>query len=448
MAEYAPLTPTVGNLRALCSTCTTVMHKAVPLAALATLVGILDVTVQQASKHIIDTAKPSLNDHLAREPETHAQVPPPERANQARVFQLSGAGKRMSRSSVDQVAAAISQFEQSTNFKDFRKFHIAQAVAFKERLQRHVHPETGRTLAKATIHSRLMALKAFTIWLAGRPGYRSKISYADADYFNVSANDERIAKAVRTRPVPSLDEIRMALAAMPAGTVLERRDRAVVAFALLSGARDNAIASFSLKHIDIAARTLFHDARVVRSKNAKTFTSTFFPVVGDIEPIVAEWIGELVAHGFEPDDPLFPATKVVPAANRRFAAVGLERKHWRDAGAIRRIFKRAFERVGLPNFNPHSFRHSLAVLGEKICRTPEEWKAYSQNFGHSSSMTTFNSYGPVAPHRQAEILNALALAEPDQTALPIQSVRLDDDQVRLILNQLAKANARELAAEV
>ena len=103
--------------------------------------------------------------------------------------------KRMSQSSVDQVAAAISQFEQSTNFKDFRKFHIAQAVAFKERLQHHINPETGRALAKATIHSRLMALKAFTIWLAGRPGYRSQISYADADYFNVSANDERIAKS-------------------------------------------------------------------------------------------------------------------------------------------------------------------------------------------------------------------------------------------------------------
>jgi excisionase family DNA binding protein len=72
MADYVPLTPTTGNLRALCSICTTVMHKAVPLAALAALAGILDVTVQQASKHITDTTKPSLNDHLAREPETLA----------------------------------------------------------------------------------------------------------------------------------------------------------------------------------------------------------------------------------------------------------------------------------------------------------------------------------------------------------------------------------------
>ena len=123
--------------------------------------------------------------------------------------------KRMSRTSVDQVAAAIAQFEQSNNFKDFRKFHIAQAVAFKNRLRNHTNPKTGRLLAKATIRSRLMALKAFITWLAGRPGYRSRTSYADAEYFNLSANDERIALAVRVRPGPTLDEIRAALNAMP-----------------------------------------------------------------------------------------------------------------------------------------------------------------------------------------------------------------------------------------
>ena len=351
--------------------------------------------------------------------------------------------KRMSQTSVDQIAAAIAQFEQSTNFRDFRKFHISQAVAFKDRLQRHINPETGRALAKATIHSRLMALKAFTIWLAGRPGYRSRIGYSDADYFNPSANDERIAKAVRTRPVPPLDDIRKALAAMPTDTVLERRDRAVVAFALVSGARDNAIASFSLKHIDLAARTVFQDAREVRTKNAKTFASTFFPGGGDFEAIVAEWVGELAAQGFEPDDPLFPATRMAQGANRHYVAVGLERKHWRDAGAIRRIFKQAFERAKLPNYNPHSFRHTLAVLGEKICRTPEEWKAYSQNFGHSSPMTTFSSYGPVAPHRQAEILNALVDVKPTDPNALAQIVKLDDNQVRLILNQLARAKVEE-----
>jgi hypothetical protein len=59
MVDYVPLTPTTGNLRALCSTCATVMNKAIPLAALAALAGIVDVTMEQASKHIADTSKPS-----------------------------------------------------------------------------------------------------------------------------------------------------------------------------------------------------------------------------------------------------------------------------------------------------------------------------------------------------------------------------------------------------
>ena len=347
--------------------------------------------------------------------------------------------KRMSQTSVDQVAAAIAQFEQSTSFKDFRKFHIAQAVAFKKRLQNQTNPKTGRALAKATIRSRLMALKAFITWLAGRPGYRSRISYADADYFNLSANDERIARAVRVRPAPSLDEIRTALKAMPTGTILERRDRAVVAFVLLSGARDNAVASLSLKHLDFAGRTIFQDARDVRTKRAKTFTSTFFPVGSDFEAIVGEWVAELKANGFGPDDPLFPSTEVVPGADRMFEARGLTQKHWKGTGAIRQIFKEAFERVGLPYYHPHSFRHTLAVLGEKMQLTPEEWKAYSQNFGHSSAMTTFNSYGPVAPHRQAEILNAMAESKPEVVRASRQ-VTLDENQVRQFLYQLARAS--------
>jgi hypothetical protein len=62
-------------------------------------------------------------------------------------------------------------------------------------------------LAKATISSRLASLKAFFRWLALRPGFRSRLTYSDAEYFNASANDERIAKAVRERPVPSIEQI-------------------------------------------------------------------------------------------------------------------------------------------------------------------------------------------------------------------------------------------------
>ena len=98
-----------------------------------------------------------------------------------------------------------------------------------------------------------------------------------------------------------------------------------------------------------------------------------------------------------PDDPLFPATRIEFGPDRGFRAAGLLRKGWSNADAIRRIFKEACASAGLPYFNPHSFRHALVALGQERCRTPEEFKAWSQNLGHEGVLTTFTSYGEVGP---------------------------------------------------
>ena len=149
-----------------------------------------------------------------------------------------------------------------------------------------------------------------------------------------------------------------------------KRDRALAAFTILSGARDDAIASMLVRHVNLEERIVFQDAREVRTKNRKTFTSTFFPVGSDIEAIVVDWISFLTKESlFGPDDPLFPATRVEVGKEGLFAAVGLNRVGWRNATAIRRIFQEAFERVDLPCFNPHSFRKRLAELGEKLCES-------------------------------------------------------------------------------
>jgi hypothetical protein len=153
-----------------------------------------------------------------------------------RYFDYLREAKRMDTSSIDMAAAAITSFEHWANYRDFAKFHIEQAKGFKAHLAKAVNEKTGKPLAKATIHSRLMALKAFIFWLAGQSGYKSRISYADADYFNPSANDSRIATARREKKVPTVDQIKLVLSKMPTGNDIEKRDRAIVAFAeLLEG---------------------------------------------------------------------------------------------------------------------------------------------------------------------------------------------------------------------
>lgn len=321
--------------------------------------------------------------------------------------------KRMAPASAEAAAAAIALFEESTGFKDFSAFHIEQARRFKRLLNDAANPKTGKPLAKSTIHSRLMAVKAFFHWLAGQPGYKSRITYADCEYFNPSANDSRIATAKRPKRTPTPEQIKHVLSVLPHSTPIEKRDRALIAFAYLSGARDDAIASLNLGHVDFEKRSIFQDARMVRTKNRKTFTSDFFPVGEEIESIVGGWLSFLTDEmGFGPDDPLFPSTLVQRNEDGLFAPTGLSRQHWRNADAIRRIFRQSFEAAGLPYFHPHSFRRTLALLGQKLCKTPEALKAWSQNLGHDAVLTTLTSYGEISAERQSEIMQVFSKRAP------------------------------------
>src|SRR5882724_11031683 len=91
-------------------------------------------------------------------------------------------------------------------------------------------------------------------------------------------------------------------------TEVQRRDRALVAFTILTGARDGAIASLKLAHIDIHEGRIDQDARQVKTKFSKSFVTTFFPVGDDIRSVVVDWVKFLQKDKlWGLNDPLFPA---------------------------------------------------------------------------------------------------------------------------------------------
>ncbi len=329
-----------------------------------------------------------------------------------RYFTFLKEAMRQSEKTIDGVAKAIARFEDYNQYRDFKLFHHQQAIAFKKHLTEQVNRRTGKKLSKATLHSTFVNLKRFFEWLAREPGYKSRIQYSDAEYFNISSKDMRIAIARRERPVPTIEQIKHVIQLMPYHTDIELRNRALIVFALLTGARDSALASIKLKHVNLTDSSVFQDAREVSTKFSKTFTTYFFPVGDDICQIIVDWIDHLKERMlWGDDDPLFPMTEVGLNENKQFGAIGLKRKHWSTTAPIRDIFRKAFENADLPYFNPHSFRNTLAKLGEEICTTPEDFKAWSQNLGHEGVMTTFLSYGQVAEQRQSEILKQLAVPQ-------------------------------------
>lgn len=340
--------------------------------------------------------------------------------------------KRQSEASVDAAAKALSRFEEHSKYRDFKAFHFQQAVAFKKYLAEQKGQQSGKPLSKATLHSTLGSLKVFFQWLSGQPGYKSRLQYSDTEYFNLSEKDTRIATARRSKPVPTMEQVKHVIVSMSANSEIEQRNRALIAFTLLTGARDSAIASMKLKHVDLIAGSVFQDAREVKTKFSKTFTTYFFPVGDEVRQIVEDWVTYLRQEKlWSNDDPLFPSTEIGLGSKRHFEALGLKRDHWKTAAPIRTIFREAFSNAGLPYFNPHSLRNTLVKLGELVCKSPEEFKAWSQNLGHEKVLTTFLCYGEVAGQRQGEIIHGLASAQsPEQTGADV--------------TKLARALAREM----
>jgi integrase/recombinase XerD len=80
------------------------------------------------------------------------------------------------------------------------------------------------------------------------------------------------------------------------------------------------------------------------------------------------------------------------------------------------VFRAAFAAANLTYAHPHSIRKTLTRIGQRVCRTPEEWKVWSQNLGHDSETTTFVGYGQVPADRHAEVMRALGGPRP--VALP------------------------------
>ena len=114
--------------------------------------------------------------------------PENERIKRAYFIYLKEA-RRLGEHSIDGAAAALAKFEDYTKYRDFKRFHIQQAIGFKSRLSERISPRTGERLSRGTVFSTLNALRAFFQWLsASSPPQR-------VQRFCCPRSDERISSS-------------------------------------------------------------------------------------------------------------------------------------------------------------------------------------------------------------------------------------------------------------
>jgi integrase len=308
--------------------------------------------------------------------------------------------------SIDKVRAALVKFEQSTKFKPFKSFHIDQARQFKTALSR-AKTSQGKPLSLSTTDATLRLVKGFFHWLAGQQGFKKVVSYADVEYFNNNRNDARAAHTQRKIQSPSKQAAHHAFQGMAESSELERRDKAMFAFLLITGARVGVVSSLRLKHINLVDGFVFQDGREVRTKGRKDIKTWFFPMHPDFLACFADWVNFLRNDKlFGPEDALFPKPER-RLENGKFVFDRLSRENYANGAKVNEVFRGAFAQAQMIPFHPHSVRKTLGQeLSDRNLPLATQ-KAWSQNLGHENFTVTVSSYLPVSDQQQGELIKGL-----------------------------------------
>ena len=198
---------------------------------------------------------------------------------------------------------------------------------------------------------------------------------------------------------------------MPSATEFEKRDKALFAFFMLTGAHLGAVASLRLKHIDLFHGKVFQDPREVNTKAAKYIDTVFMPVDPAYLECFTAWVNYLRSERFFGDaDAIFPKAQMGLAETGGFQNAGLSREPFATTTPLNKIICDAFAKVQLPQFTPHTFRTMLIKMANDRCTTVEEFKAWGMNIGHENMAVTMGSYLPIPKQRKEDLIKAMKVA--------------------------------------
>ena len=310
-------------------------------------------------------------------------------------------------STVNNIEKAIILYEDFTKNDDFVRFNPDRAIKFKKWLKNRQH--RGKAIALTTYHTYLRYLRKFFSWLAWQNGYKSKISPDVVDYLKITEKEERMATQYIPRNYPALEYVLNLVKSIKVITEIDKRDRALIAFTLLTGMRDNAIVSLPLGCFDEENLVIKQNPlQGVQTKFSKYISSVLFRFDKLLVKYVLDWVKHLKNKGFGSQDPLFPKSKTEKLEGFSFVeSREVEAKFWKNASRLREIFKSRAKDADLKYFPPHTFRHLAIDLALKRCKSGDQIKAISQNFGHEHIATTLSGYANYTPQKLGDVLSQL-----------------------------------------
>ena len=318
--------------------------------------------------------------------------------------------KQFSSKSVNRYENAICLWEDFTDYKDFKHFNETMAIEFTNWLRNKKKVRSQENVSLTYSYHILRFIKLFFDWLSKQKGYK-RIDSNAVDYLHLTKKETQEAIQPKDIKYPDLQDVRKAIENIKGETEIEMRDKALLSLAVMTGARIEAIMTLPMKSFDREKQVLYqHTELGVKTKNSTNITSVLIPFFyKEAITYFLQWYDYLQKQkGFMPESPIFPATKIENGKdNIGYYNTGkVEPVFMKAQTALRKIFEKRFINAGVKYYHPHTFRHLLVRQISKQPLTEEQKRAFSQNFGHKYTGTTFGSggYGRFEADKQIEII--------------------------------------------
>lgn len=266
---------------------------------------------------------------------------------------LSGESQRTMRSSLNAIAAQLTDGECDAMTLDWSKLRYRHTAAIRTALMQR--------LAPATVNKMLVALRqvlcvAYRLDLMEAPDYSKAIDLPSV----------KLSGQLRGRALSAEEIHRLVESCRQGNHPIDRRDGAVLAILRCGGMRRAELVSLTLADLDCQTGSI----QVRRGKGGK---QRLVYLNDEALALVQEW---LVVRGTAPGALICPVNKGGKVERRFMAANG---------DGIYKLVKKRAQKAGVTTFSPHDFRRTF---GTDLLLEQEDLLTVQALMGHASPATT------------------------------------------------------------
>lgn len=241
---------------------------------------------------------------------------------------------------------------------------------------------------------------------------KPKISEA-LEVLQLTTKEKGLLSKQEIREYPTIEEFNEMID-FPVNDDVDRRDKALLCFLLLSAGRVDAVRTLQLGALNPKTLDLVQDpTEGVHTKRNKYIRSTLFRFDNRYIDIIKDWLRFLIEDKqFKPTDPLFP--KLVQGENNKAIYV-LSKEFYSTQTKINEIIAKRCKDKNIATYSAHEFRHLAVDTAFKLARSGRDIKAISQNIGHAYLSTTLKQYANMQPREYMQIIRNLTFNVDEQS---------------------------------